>query len=78
MPLRSGVSMTRGVADLHVHVALVVVEGVDDEDVALEDVLPERAAGAEREEAALPGEHDVAELGVGDVVVADERDAPDA
>ena len=76
MPLRSGVSITRGVADLHRQEALVVVEGVDHEDVALEGVLPERAARAEREEAALPGEHHLAQLGVGDVLVADEGDAP--
>ena len=40
-------------ADLHVHVALVVIKGVQEEDVALEDVLAVRAAGAEGEEAAL-------------------------
>ena len=54
-------------ADLHVQVALVVVERVDHEDVALEDVLAERAARAEREDATLAGLHHLAELVVRDV-----------
>ncbi len=62
---------------LHGEVAAVVVERVDHQHVALEGVLAERAARAEVEEVGLPGDHHVAQLGVGDVVVADEGDAPD-
>ncbi len=62
-------------ADLHHHVALVVIKGVQEEDVALEGVLAVRAAGAEAQDRALAGLHLLAQLGVGDAVVADERDA---
>ena len=51
--------------DRHGEEAPVVIGRVDHEHVALEDVLPERAARAEGEEAALAGEHDVAQLVVG-------------
>ena len=64
-----------GRADLHVHVALVVIKGVQEEDIALEDVLAVRTAGAEREDRRLPRLHVRAELFLRDRVVADERDA---
>src|ERR1019366_3442585 len=62
-------------ADLHAQIALVVVEGTEHQDVALEDVLRVRSARPEREEAAAAGLDLVAKLGVRHVVVADERDA---
>ncbi len=65
--------------DLDREEALVVVERVDDEHVALERVLPERAAGAEVEEGVLlAGDHHLAQLGVADVDVAHEGDPPHA
>jgi hypothetical protein len=63
--------------DLHREVAAVVIERVDDEDVALEGVCPERAARSPVEDRRGPRDHDLAELAVGDVVVPDERDAAD-
>ena len=63
-------------ADLHAEIAAVVIHRAQHEDVALEDVLPVRPARPEGEEAPVAGLHRVAELGVGDVLVADERDAP--
>ena len=51
MPSRSVREHHARRANLHVHVALVVIEGVDEQDVALEDVLLVRAAAAEIEEA---------------------------
>ncbi len=64
--------------DLHREEAPVVVRRVDHQDVALERILTEWPARTEREESTLPGEHDVAQFGVGDVLVADEADASDA
>ena len=63
-------------ADLHVHVALVVIKGAQHQHVALEEILAVRTSGAEREERALAGLHDLAELGLRHVHVPDERDAP--
>ena len=52
----------------------VVIGGVDHQDVAFERVLTKGPARAERKDAPLAGVHDVAQLLLGHVVVADERD----
>ncbi len=62
---------------LHGEEAAIVVEGVDHQHVPLEGVLAERAARAEVEEVGGAGDHHVAQLAVGDVIVADEGDAAD-
>ena len=65
-------------ADGDLEEAAVVVERADHRDVAFEGVLAERAARAEGEEPRVAGEHQRAQLFGRDVLVADERDAPDA
>src|SRR5690606_7459578 len=62
-------------ADLNLEKAAVVVVGAEHQHVALERVLPEAPSGAELEEARLSGDHDVAQIRLVDVMVADERDA---
>ena len=78
IPLRSGVSITRGAATETERKPAVVIGRVDHEHVTLERVLPEGAARPEGEEAPLSGEHHVAQLVGADVLVADEGHASHA
>jgi len=74
-PLAIGVRHDPRRADLHAQVSLVVIERAEHQDVSLEHVLTVRPAGAEREEAAVARLHLIPQLGVRDVLVADEGDA---
>ena len=72
-----GRQLDERVRDLDLDVAVVPVVGLDEQQVALEDVL---AVGArrrqDRQQAPLARHDDVAQLGVGDGVVAHEVHAP--